>query len=153
VKNGMPFDPTSDDALERVLVSTANTLLGVPPAALEILRRLQFVAELTAQSQVVIDGPLLLYRKADRLVDVRPIPDQLVVGRGADCDLSLPECRQLSRRHFELRREGDGFILSDLKSRNGTRVEGLSSPISRHILCDGDIIQAGDLMFVFLLAD
>jgi FHA domain/DUF1707 SHOCT-like domain len=45
------------------------------------------------------------------------------IGRAVDCDLVLRD-QTVSRRHAELRRAGDGWMLTDLGSTNGTRVNG-----------------------------
>ena len=48
----------------------------------------------------------------------------LTVGRSPSCDCVLPEdC--VSRRHAELRRDGERWFLRDLGSSNGTRVNGV----------------------------
>ena len=46
-----------------------------------------------------------------------------LVGRSPICDLVLDE-RTVSRRHAELRREGNAWVLADLGSTNGTWVNG-----------------------------
>jgi len=48
----------------------------------------------------------------------------LTIGRAPDCDCLLPE-PSVSRRHAQLRREGEGWLLRDLGSRNGTRLNGM----------------------------
>ena len=49
---------------------------------------------------------------------------RLTVGRSPSCDCVLPEdC--VSRRHAELRRDGERWFLRDLGSSNGTRVNGM----------------------------
>ncbi|OGO13199.1 MAG: hypothetical protein A2Z66_14900 [Chloroflexi bacterium RBG_13_66_10] len=72
-----------------------------------------------------------------------------VIGRGADCDLVVPE-RQVSRHHARIRRAGEGFVVEDLGSRNGTYVNGavVEQPV---LLQDGDVLQialALELAFV-----
>ncbi len=53
-----------------------------------------------------------------------PIGDTpLVIGRSRDCDVPVAD-GNASRRHAELSREGDGFVLRDLDSTNGTLVNG-----------------------------
>ncbi|MCS6939362.1 MAG: FHA domain-containing protein, partial [Roseiflexus sp.] len=53
-----------------------------------------------------------------------------------------------SRRHAEIRREGDGFVLYDLGSANGTLVNG-QRIMAPHRLCNGDLIEIGDETFRF----
>jgi hypothetical protein len=49
---------------------------------------------------------------------------RVTVGRSPSCDCVLPEdC--ISRRHAELRRDGERWLLRDLGSSNGTRVNGV----------------------------
>jgi pSer/pThr/pTyr-binding forkhead associated (FHA) protein len=46
-----------------------------------------------------------------------------------------------SRRHAEIRPRDDGFVLVDLGSMNGTRVNGAT--VHEHLLRDGDEISVG----------
>ena len=58
-----------------------------------------------------------------------------------DCDLVINDAN-VSRRHFEVQPEPDGeWVLIDLGSTNGTRVNG--NLVSRHRLTDGDVITIG----------
>ncbi|SLI09026.1 xyppx repeat-containing protein [Mycobacteroides abscessus subsp. abscessus] len=47
----------------------------------------------------------------------------------------------MSRRHIEVRWDGQTAMLSDLGSTNGTLVNG--SPVQDWQLADGDVIRAG----------
>ncbi|MGA3370345.1 MAG: FHA domain-containing protein [Terracidiphilus sp.] len=47
-----------------------------------------------------------------------------VIGRGYDCDLVVTEAA-VSSHHCRLTHQGDGFLLEDLGSRNGTLVNGV----------------------------
>ncbi|MEA2352478.1 MAG: hypothetical protein QOG41_2598 [Thermoleophilaceae bacterium] len=49
--------------------------------------------------------------------------DGLVIGRDPDCNLVVTD-PTVSRHHAELRRTGDGWVVADLGSSNGTRVNG-----------------------------
>ena len=49
---------------------------------------------------------------------------RVTIGRTNECDCVLTE-PTVSRRHAELRREGERWLLRDLGSRNGTRVNGM----------------------------
>ena len=51
------------------------------------------------------------------------IRDRCVIGRGTDCDVSIPD-RNLSRRHCELTVCAHGVVVRDLGSKNGVRVDG-----------------------------
>lgn len=69
------------------------------------------------------------------------------IGRGDDSSIAMGD-PGLSRRHFTVTQENGGFILTDLKSTNGTFVnsERLSAPIPLH---HGDIVAAGSSLFEF----
>jgi len=65
--------------------------------------------------------------------------EKVIIGRGEDCDVVLRE-RQVSRRHAQIRRLDSQYVLEDLRSRNGTYLNGreVTEPC---ILQDGDEIQ------------
>ncbi len=67
--------------------------------------------------------------------------DELLIGRGSDCDVILPE-RQVSRHHARIERVAAGvYALYDLGSKNGTFVNGEEVRDRPRILEDGDEIQ------------
>lgn len=49
--------------------------------------------------------------------------DRIVLGRTADCDFVLPS-GSVSRRHAEIVRDAEGFVVRDLGSSNGVRLHG-----------------------------
>ena len=53
----------------------------------------------------------------------------------------------VSNRHARVIREGDQFVLEDLKSTNGTFVN--EAAVSRHTLQDGDVVQIGKHKILF----
>jgi len=79
-------------------------------------------------------------------IDRLPLGDRLIIGRTAECTLCVRDV-QLSRRHCAIEQSPDGFILSDLHSRNGTLVNG--RVITRHILDDGDLVRMGRTRLTF----
>ncbi|HEX3795488.1 MAG TPA: DUF3662 and FHA domain-containing protein [Acidimicrobiales bacterium] len=89
-----------------------------------------FLAEL-----VLVDG---------RRVQVGTEP--LVIGRLPECGIVLSDTN-VSRRHAELRRAGDGVLLTDLGSTNGTRVNGV--PVREQILVSGDEVSVGSTKLIF----
>ena len=64
----------------------------------------------------------------------------LVVGRMPECDVALSD-PNVSRRHAEVRRQGTGFVVVDLGSTNGTRVNG--AQVKERLLNNGDEITVG----------
>lgn len=72
----------------------------------------------------------------------------LTIGRGGECDLVLQETRA-SRRHAELRRQGDQWLIVDLESTNGTAVGDVRlQPQMAHPLLPGTPVSIGDTRFV-----
>lgn len=63
-----------------------------------------------------------------------------IIGRGQDAHFRLPDTG-VSRRHIEVRWDGQTAMLSDLGSTNGTLVNG--SPVQDWQLANGDVIRAG----------
>jgi hypothetical protein len=70
----------------------------------------------------------------------------VVIGRASDADVRLSDTG-VSRRHAEVRREGDDHVLIDLGSTNGTLVNG--RPIERVRLANGDRIELGASVLLF----
>ena len=66
--------------------------------------------------------------------------DSFVIGRSEACDLVLWD-QTVSRRHAELSRTSVGWLLSDLDSTNGTRVNGWRVKQGR--VRPGDRVQVG----------
>ena len=67
-------------------------------------------------------------------------PGSNVVGRGQDAQFRLPDTG-VSRRHVEIRWDGQNAMLQDLNSTNGTTVNGM--PVSSWNLADNDRIRLG----------
>jgi hypothetical protein len=70
----------------------------------------------------------------------------VVIGRASNADVRLSDTG-VSRRHAEVRREGDDHVLVDLGSTNGTLVNG--RPIERVRLANGDRIELGATVLLF----
>jgi Protein of unknown function (DUF3662)/FHA domain len=64
----------------------------------------------------------------------------VLIGRLPDCEVTLAD-PNVSRRHAEVRPFGAGFLVVDLGSTNGTKVNGTT--VSEHQLQDGDSITVG----------
>ncbi len=66
--------------------------------------------------------------------------DPVAIGRLDDCEIQLSD-KNVSRRHAEVRREGAGFVVVDLDSTNGTKVNG--ARVKQRELADGDEVTVG----------
>jgi predicted component of type VI protein secretion system len=77
-------------------------------------------------------------------------PGDYYLGRGPECNIRF-NSDWVSRQHCLLRVQGDGAVLRDLGSRNGTLVNGqlLSGD---HRLASGELIQIGQVVFEVSLA-
>ena len=72
---------------------------------------------------------------------------RVVVGRLSSCDIVLPDVN-VSREHAAFVSEGDGWAIEDLKSTNGTLVNGV--PLGQMTrLRDGDVIGVGVTELVY----
>ncbi|MBL4623543.1 MAG: FHA domain-containing protein, partial [Flavobacteriales bacterium] len=79
--------------------------------------------------------------------DVHPITAfPYVLGRGTECDLVL-NGKGLSRKHVEIIFQSGRFVINDLDSLNGLKVNGYK--VSRVILEEGDAIKLGEVHLTF----
>ena len=75
--------------------------------------------------------------------------DLIVIGRSPECDIIL-DPHGVSRRHAEIRHQGDGYVLADLRSRNKTKVNAKEIPPGQvHSLRPGDRINICDVEFLY----
>jgi pSer/pThr/pTyr-binding forkhead associated (FHA) protein len=70
----------------------------------------------------------------------------ITIGREDDNDIRLNDER-VSRFHAKVQEDEGHFILTDLQSTNGTRVNG--HPVQVHVLQIGDQLQIGRCLLVF----
>lgn len=75
---------------------------------------------------------------------------QFSIGRDAGCDLAIADMT-VSRRHAQLERTPDGWLLSDLESTNGTRVNGWRVRGKVPVRA-GDLVTFGNMDAVFALS-
>lgn len=123
----LPMDPAEPPR------KAAHELLPrpVPPASAQLAWRL---------------GP-----EVEELVLLEPGGRPYFVGRDVDCDVLLETDLGASRRHAQISFEDGGWWLTDLGSKNGTRVAGAQIS-TRGRLSDGVIVRIGrtDLRFELL---
>lgn len=80
-------------------------------------------------------------KRAGRAISMKR--DKLLIGRAEDCDLR-PLSEEVSRKHCAFIRKGDHLWVEDLRSRNGTFVNGLKLTEPKQ-LADGDLVRVGSL--------
>jgi hypothetical protein len=71
----------------------------------------------------------------------------LLIGRGSDCDVILLHSRKISRHHCCIAQVDNSYVIRDLGSMNGIRVNGARVRESR--MGKGDEVSIGDLVFTF----
>ena len=74
------------------------------------------------------------------------ISRRTLIGRESECDISI-DSPYISRQHAMLVTTPAGTYVVDLKSANGTRVNG--EPVDCQPLCDGDLLRVGNSALTF----
>lgn len=75
----------------------------------------------------------------------------VLIGRHQDCDAVLQTSTKVSRRHCCVARVNEQFVIRDLGSMNGVRVNG--ARVVEALLCAGDEVAIGDQFFVLNLGE
>jgi len=73
---------------------------------------------------------------------------RVVAGRGKNIDIQINDTKA-SREHFELAKIKESYVLTDLKSQNGTIVNDLK--VTQHRLSDHDTVIVGKTIFKYSL--
>jgi hypothetical protein len=82
-----------------------------------------------------------------------PFPERISVGRALNCDLCLREA-SVSKLHAHFQNVApDGGMLTDVKSANGTRINGKRIGAGQAMrVVSGDLLQFGGVVVQFLSA-
>lgn len=80
-------------------------------------------------------------KRAGRAISMKR--DKLLIGRAEECDLR-PLSEEVSRKHCAIIQKDDVLWAKDLRSRNGTFVNGLRISEPKQ-LADGDLVRVGSL--------
>lgn len=75
---------------------------------------------------------------------------RLSIGRNPRNKLVVPD-GHVSRNHAEIYFDGTQYLLADLNSSKGTRVNGAS--VSTHVLQDGDVINIGQYSYTYRIVE
>jgi hypothetical protein len=119
-----------------------------------MLREIRVVAAPRPMAPGAVSGPrmpadergLIVLDPGDADLDIGayvPIAGEILIGRGAGCDLQLDD-PFVSSEHAQVIVHTDGTVFVDLGSTNGSRVNGdpVTAPIT---LFDGDVVQLGSV--------
>ncbi len=92
---------------------------------------------------LLMDTPVLTVTRGERKGEVFPLSGEssISIGRARANDVVLDDA-SVSSQHCRIRPEPGGFVVHDMKSTNGTQVNG--RPIDHHRLAEGDVIQVGE---------
>lgn len=129
-------------------------LVQRPPDQLKQQKALQLGAKRTVavkKGQLPADDVSLLFEFDDLMVATLPPVDTgapLNVGRLPDCDLVIDD-PSVSKHHARIEWDGTQATLEDLKSSNGTHLNG-DQLQTKIIVRDGDTISFGDTQFCYL---
>jgi transcriptional regulator with GAF, ATPase, and Fis domain len=74
----------------------------------------------------------------------------VVIGRETAATLCIADA-SVSRRHSQIEKDEDQFVILDLESLNGTFINDV--PVKRRKLRHGDRVRIGDSQFLFLMHD
>jgi hypothetical protein len=122
--DGAPVQPRNDAAAEGVATQTMVFQVPIVDAPLARLREIRANG---VQREVELEGPML------------------TIGRGSDNDLVIHDGR-VSRHHAQLRARRGTLVFTDLRSTNGSRVNG--TRVEEVVLGEGDRIEIGDTVLV-----
>lgn len=119
----------------------------------ELTDGIEKTSVIESKSEVFIPTSLLLLKGSDDLVGVSWILDQPLISIGRSFranDITVPH-PNLSKKHFQILKEGEEFYVVDLQSTNGTRLnEEKLTPHQKRKLKDNDYIRASSTVFKFL---
>jgi len=91
-----------------------------------------------------MDVNLVMFKSDGQRKDFPLVNTVSVIGRGEECELQIP-LLNVSRRHCELRLDGDIIRVKDLASSNGTYLN--NQRISEGELAAGDRLAIGPIVF------
>jgi pSer/pThr/pTyr-binding forkhead associated (FHA) protein len=74
-------------------------------------------------SEAAEDMPVLTLTGPEGTHRFAMVGQQIIIGRSQTCDISIGH-KSISRRHVRIAQEGDGFVVEDLGSQNGAKLNG-----------------------------
>ena len=95
---------------------------------------------------------VVIYAEDAQVGRAFPLPlHEVTVGRAKRCGVHI-HSRSVSKRHARIYFDGDacGWVVEDLRSTNGCFVNHM--PVAKSVLCDGDKLEIGGVIFKFRAA-
>lgn len=106
----------------------------------EIASEKTAIIDLSAFSGHAADAKLTIVDGKDSGKNIEITKDEILAGRSLDNDFVISDI-SVSRKHFKITKDGTRFIISDMGSGNGIKVNGTKTTSAT--LSDGDIISVG----------
>ena len=124
---------------------TVKATEGMPRT---VFTRMDVAGEPVERTVLLMDKPVLAVTRGARLGEVLPLSEEsaISIGRARANDVVLDDS-SVSSQHCRVRPEQGRFVLYDLKSTNGTLVNGRR--VERHPLEEGDVVQVGETSLQF----
>lgn len=140
---GSRFCSSCGEPIEDSRAGDTTTMTFSPAEAAEVAEAVQGAADVPpgAGMLIVTRGP----KRGSRILLDQPVT---TAGRHPDSDIFLDDIT-VSRRHAEVRSDGDGFSVRDVGSLNGTYVN--RERIEESTLNDGDELQVGKYKLAFVV--
>ncbi len=90
--------------------------------------------------------PHVVVHMRDRTWEVELTKERLTIGREEDSDIPIVD-DYVSRHHASIERQGDQFVIREVRSRNGVWLG--RRRIDKHTLRDGDVLSVGRAKLIF----
>jgi pSer/pThr/pTyr-binding forkhead associated (FHA) protein len=118
-------------------------------AWVDMAQLLEQGADLEFESTTILRDtttPHLVFHMSDRTWEVPLAAESVTIGRSRDNDVVIPD-ESVSHHHARIERRGDGFLIRDVRSRNGIWLG--QQRVEEHRLSDGNVLSLGRAKLVF----
>lgn len=148
-RRAAPVVPARKPSAPRPAQDHADTMAAEAPSTL--FARMDLGEETVERTVFLREQPVLEITAGPGKGRVHPLSSESAtsVGRARANDIAL-EDEAISAQHLRIRPEQGRFVVHDLGSTNGTKVN--DRRVSTHVLQDGDVIRVGDTSLRFKLA-
>ncbi|RBP41229.1 FHA domain-containing protein [Roseimicrobium gellanilyticum] len=144
----------SDETIETMLSNTTAEVFSLPANNQAFLQRMLVISKVSEALPAGKAGPLVASIQGGGLgpAGFTPIKKSLTVGRSRRADWQVEDSqKKLSSCHFSISQHGQKYVLTDLDSSNGTRVNESPARIKQCFIHHGDFIHAGGFTFMVFL--